>query len=613
MTLPTLSDKFEQYDSALKFTKDKIDRSWEVARKGLERFYSKFLKDHVINYSNYFKLEGHCRELHKEIESAHRSSTIRFWAVDGACMKVEAADLSVFYGGSYVVKGRLRLTDNPPDVEYDESEPEDDSSIVAYLPLSAEDILSLCPEERFYINDKQRIDVTGLDTSLMLLAEVFMLYRGSNTIDHPHVIMWDHSLTSILAHASTNVTELNMSGIRTAGEELFFPDLLVGYSKPWNETMDVPSKKSHRLWERVISKIYESKDRRVKIHDLVKDTKMLRDAIISQIKILWEYDKYGKQHEKKNPESALLRFDGETLTLNPAYEYSPAKSKRLFENFCDSFFVKKDPSVFLYEYTDENGLKRESFLSGPQISFILALGIRFTFENCWGKNICLIGVAKDSATSYFTRNYLGVMRHAKGLDFESEIIPLTDRMVFEKIHLFDESLRGPWSSTEFDGTFMTLRMKKDDGDDEPRMQGVRGDILVQPNLIMKSLVQFHFEKYGEMEPSAGHVIFVDRLVHPDNQPPKYTVKEGDRDLGTISPYFFKNNKEKNKEQEKMIYILKVLTRNIFPDVIGYPDPLHQADRGAKAVLRMIEPMLRSSEKINRTDPFFRTLRQQRGG
>ena len=116
-----------------------------------------------------------------------------------------------------------------------------------------------------------------------------------------------------------------------------------------------------------------------------------------------------------------------------------------------------------------------------------------------------------------------------------------------------------------------------------------------------------------MEPSMGHVIFVDRLVHPNNIPPRIHIISGDRDLGTVEPFWFRDASVRNREQEYIIYLLSVLTRNVFPEVIGYPDPLHHADRGAKSVLKMVEPMLYSSERLNRANPLHRTLRQLRGG
>ncbi len=520
----------------------------------------------------------------------------------------------VFYGGAYVVKGKLSLQDNPASINYEESEPEDDSSIVAYLPISPEDLTLVDPEDRFAISDSDRVNLSGLDTSLMLLAEIFLLYRGSTPMDHPHLLIWDHSLSSVMANATPNIWNLTFSGFEVGGETIWYPDLLVGYSKPWNKKLGIPTKKLHRLWERAIAELYGSPKRELDLMEFGKSSETRVEDLMVQLALLWEMDEHGHKHEGKNPKRALVRKDGHILTLNRAYDHSPEKVVRLFETFCNKLFRDKDPGILLHEYVDEFGKTRKRFLSVDEISFLMAIGLRLTFENCWRNGITLVGVAKDSASSYFSRNYLGVMRKAGHLDFEPKLIPMSDRMTLERLPYIDDELNGPWSTTEFDSTFMTLRLLKFNGMDQTTIQGVRGNILVHPNLIMKSLVQFHLRRYGSMsEPSMGHVVFIDRLVHPDSVPPKVPVVTRDKELGTVEPFFFGSASKRNREQEQMVYMLSVLTRNVFPDVIGYPDPLHYADRGAKSILHMIEPMLFSSEQLNRSNPMHKTLRQLRGG
>jgi len=577
----TISDVFSQYDRALDQTRGRIEESLGETTEALDEFYNGFLKNHVINYSERFKNEVFRRELHRSLQQRHKTSTLKFWAIDGACRKIETADLAIFYGGAYVVKGTLGLQENPPKLAYDESAPEDDSSIVAYLPLSSEDLTIIDPEDRFMVNDSQRFNLSGLDTSLMLLAEVFLLYRGSSGIDHPHMLIWDNSFSSVLANATPNVHDVHFAGIEIGGEKVWYPDLLVGYSKPWNEKLDVPSRKSHRLWERCIARIYSSPDHRVELKAFAMDAGLSEEVVSTQIRLLWATDKFGRKWKEGNPETALVKFDGTTMTLNKDYLHSPDKIRRLFEHFCNRLFRDKDPTILLYEHLDIDGNLRKRFFGNEEITFLMAIGLRMIFENCWRNNVMLIGVVKDSASTYFTRNYLGVLRKVNKLDFEPKKIPNTDRMTFERLPYIDEALRGPWSSTEFDGVFMTLRLVKDGTSNNSSIQGVRGDILVQPNILMRSLVQFHMERKGEMEPSMGHVIFVDRLVHPGSIPERVTVIHGDRDLGTVEPFWFSDATKRNKEQEQVLYLLSVLTRNVFPEVIGYPDPLHYADRGGK--------------------------------
>ena len=552
--------------------------------------------------------------MHRELQQRHRSSSLRFWAIDGACKKIETSDIAIFYGGAYVVKGELGLQENPPALAYRESEPEDDSSLVAYLPLSPEDLTIIDPEDRFVVDDAERISISGLDTSLMLLAESFLCYRGAAGMDRPHLLLWDHSLSSVLANATPNVRKLRFAGVQIAGESIWYPDLLVGYSKPWNSRLDIPSRKAHRLWERAIAKLYGSENRSLDIRDFAEDVRLPLEVVTQQIRLIWECNRFGLKIEGENPEDALVKKEENILSLNPNYVNSPSKIERLYLHFCNQFFREKDPSVLLYSYEDEDGLERTRFLSADELSFLLAIGLRLTFENCWRNGVLFLGVVKDSASTYFTNHYLGVMRYRGQFSFTPRLIPATDRLTFERVPFIAESIEGPWSTTEFDAVFMTLRLRKEWGAETPTLQGVRGDVLVHPNLIMRSLVQFHLVREPPMEPSMGHVIFVDRLVHPWALPPqRITVTEGDRDLGTVEPFFHLDSSTQNREQELNIYLLSVLTRNVFPEVIGYPDPLHLADRGAKSVLKMVEPMLRSSEWLNRANPIHRTVRQGRGG
>lgn len=615
----SVSDVFDLYDRSLQSTRGRLERRVVEGTNALEDFYKEFFSTQVVRYAPNFMNPGFRRELHKELQSRYHASTLRFWAIDGACLKVDTSDLAIFYGGAYVVKGDLGLNDNPPELSYREAEPGDDSSLVAYLPLSPEDLTLIDPEDRFVVSDAELVSTSGLDTALMLLAENHLCYRGASGENRPHLILWDHSLSSVLANATPNVRKLRFAGVSLGGEQVWYPDLLVGYSKPWNGLLDVPSRKAHRLWERVIAKLFAAENGTIDLAEFASDCYLPLDKVVGQVKILWECDRYGKAVSGGNPADALVARDGNTLKLNKDYLHSVQKVERLYTYFCTQLFRKKDPSVLLYSFLDESGTERTRFLSSEELSFLMAIGLRLTFEACWRNGVLLVGVVKDSASTYFTNHYLGVRRSlAEGnpgrLEFTPRMIPSTDRLVFERIPFIDGSLGGPWSSTEFDSVFMTLRMRREWGEPHATLQGVRGDVLVPPNVVMRSVVQFHLVRSPPMEPSMGHAIFVDRLIDPDHCPPqRLMVIRGDRELGTVEPFLHPDNSVENREQELVMYLLSVLTRNVFPEVIGYPDPLHHADRGAKAVLKMVEPMLRSSERLGRANPIHRTLRQLRGG
>lgn len=452
-----------------------------------------------------------------------------------------------------------------------------------------------------------------------------MCYRGASSPDHPHLVLWDHSLSSVLANATPNIRDLRLAGFSMAGETVWHPDLLVAFSKPWNRDLDVPGRKTYRLWERAIAKMFDSDVGEVLVADLVAETGLPADKVVGQVAILWKLDRYGLESATgAMPADSLASYDSAsgTIRIRPEYRHSDEKAKRLFTFFCNKFFVEKDPSVLLYRVQDEQGRERERFLSTGEIQFLLAIGLRLTFEACWRNGVMLVGVVKDSASTYFTNHFLGVMRQARpnDYDFEAKLIPPTDRLAFERVPMIDDSLEAPWGSEEFDGIFMTLRMKRDRPGSAPRMQGVRGDILLTPNLVMRSLVQFYLRRQPDMDLSMGHAIFIDRLVHADAQPPRIRVsdgdpsKGGDPNLGRIEPFVHEQESAGHvSEHMVMVYLLDVLTKNVFAEIIGYPDPLHYADRGAKSVLRSVAPMLQSSERLDRTNPIHKTVRQNRGG
>jgi hypothetical protein len=54
--------------------------------------------------------------------------------------------------------------------------------------------------------------------------------------------------------------------------------------------------------------------------------------------------------------------------------------------------------------------------------------------------------------------------------------------------------------------------------------------------------------------------------------------------------FFENNKSTNLAKKYVYFVLDILTKNLFPEVVGYPDPLHKADWGAKSLGDKIRPM-----------------------
>jgi len=92
------------------------------------------------------------------------------------------------------------------------------------------------------------------------------------------------------------------------------------------------------------------------------------------------------------------------------------------------------------------------------------VGIRALIEKCWDNNIFLVGIAKDSQSRYFSRNYLKLLIASNLLSAEMKEkiekypIPIlcSDRLLFENYAYFNHNLNSPWSSVEFDSALSTL-------------------------------------------------------------------------------------------------------------------------------------------------------------
>jgi hypothetical protein len=242
--------------------------------------------------------------------------------------------------------------------------------------------------------------------------------------------------------------------------------------------------------------------------------------------------------------------------------------------------------------------------------------LRALIEQCWERKILLTGVIKDSASRYLTRNYLGVMKllgeqgYPELNNLDVRLLPWTDRIFLELLPLTDEALLAPWTTIEFDSTYMTLHAEERPGG-RPIIAGIKQYIVAPERLFARSLAQF-FLKRDKLSPLAGHVVFIDRLVFPDwDADALERVIVETPALGRLQPLCYPSGDEMNIGQMLNMYLLNVLTRNHFPEVIGYPDPLHKADWGAKSVGERAAKMIASSVYAFRAQPLSRTFRDIR--
>ena len=597
-----ISEIYEGYSQALIDSQNSYTALYQERAQNAAEFYENFLHRLTCPFAPLREPAGN-RQVKRRLEDFFGTSEIEFVAIDGSCAKDGFSDFIVFFAAAYGVKGAVSFEGNPPRTHYKRWSMDQDVSLVAYVPVPFAEIADVSEgrlgEEQFAVSDSDKINLSNIHTPLMQLAEIYLAYdvAKSSTSTKVHLILIDHSPSSILASTEVGVDSIKLLGhYRHYGRAIQAADARIAYAHPFNDKLQVPSRKKFRYYNYLLYRL-ATEGGRVQL------------------------DSETQQGRGRLEEDGIAQVKGNLLVLNPEWYDSWEYTKGLFETLCRRLFVQKDFGALKYEVTDQNGNRRWRWLAPEDVRFLIAIGLRALVEECWKQRILLVGIVKDSSSQYFSRNYLGVLRHPDVAFYPAiptKPLPRTDRALFELLPLFDKkselTLHAPWASIEFDSIFMTLQAYRDDETGEVKIQGVQGGKILSPERIfLRSLAQFYLSR-DKASPMIGHAIFVDRLACPEMDGRNWgdkLLKLETKELGAISPIIYDNSSANNIGQAMVMRLLDVLTRNLFPEMIGYPDPLHKADWGAKSVMRNVREMIRSSEVVFRTNPIAKTLRQVR--
>ena len=596
------------YKTSLDESQKRYESLYLEKAQNAQTFYDSFFKSLIKQYSQNFHERASKSLLKDRIVQFFGSEEIRFAAIDGTCYKDEFGDYMIFFGASYGVRGSLSFRGDDPSTRYERWSPEQDVSMVTYIPIPFAELGDIA-EEQFEISaDSEKISLTSIHTQLMLLAEIYLAYDliSASTL-RPKFLLWDQSMSGVLASTDIGVDKVDMVGYNYLGRKLTPQDVLIAYSHPYNVELEIPSKKNFRLYNRILMELFNYPR-----HTISSLTKKM-DMSLDEIKVELHGSRSTSYLLKtlRNPHGIVeINKDTDSISINREHKESWNYTVNLFSHVCSRLFKEKDQNVLIFE-KEINGELRERWVSPNDLRFLIAVGLRALIEQCWKHNVFFVGIAKDSASRYLSRNYLGAMRKAGAYEFLDISLPWTDRTFLELIPIIDDSVQAPWSTIEFDSVFMTLAYRKLEEGQEPRISGVKGEVVNTERLFARSLAQFYVNR-SKPTPLCGHAIFVDRLIFPTfdkDAMGQYTLSgEG---VGTVEPCIYKDNTSINLGQDLTIYLLESLSKNLYPEVIGYPDPLHKADWGAKSILKKVRSMIQSSGPGLRSRPLNRTFRQIR--
>jgi len=600
-----LSSIFKGFESSLRVGQQRNEDLYRQHQEVIQELYECQLKQLIKPWKPEFSSSVKLIRLHDQIRDFFGRDEIHFVAIDGTCKAEETTQFLLFYAGAYGARGSLDFKGTPPTLRYHKWSLEQDVSIVAQVPIpyaELEDVLE-SDRDHFAVSDLEKVNLSGLHTLLMQLSEVYLAYDTvtSSRTDAPNFVLLDQSISSAMASNIVQPRAVNMIRSPWGIRKLTEADVMIALAHPFNSELGIPTIKRFRQYTGLLARMQKNGGT-VNLAQVASEEGLEVSDLEPGINYL---TKRGLAKLDSNNQQLIW-------TGSDPIDKSWVYTQSVFKEICEKLFVDKDPTALTY-IIEKDEVRRQRWMSPPDLKFLIGVGLRMLIEECWKRNILLVGLVKDSSSSYFSRNYLGVMRFLNvfpNLNNFSRPLPSTDRIALEILPLIDEQLESPWSTIEFDGLFMTMFVRQEE-DGTTSLSGVRGDILAPERLTARSLGQFYLNQKAS-GPLMGHAIFIERLLYPKwdkNARLANPIKTSA--FGKVDPYFRSDCNEQNIGQAVVMYLLSELTRNHFAEVIGYPDPLHKADWGAKTVGRRLAEMLKSVDYLMRSKPLVKTFRSIR--
>ena len=626
--LSSLSDAIKRTSDVLRFGASRQVMDYEQRFSSLKNLYEGLLL-------NLIKMDFNTREACRTAKEFFKSSSVRFAGIDGTMYSRPLFDLVIFFGGAYASTGTITFLEGEIKVEYDEKTVQRGAGISSVAPVYVNEIPDIDqaffddqePEEISLgkpLVDEAIISNATIANWIMTFAEHYLAYKlATDPSQNVQIIFLDRSLSieraSLLYDTDISKRELwkkksSVVGYEIDGEPIDLNDLIIARQHICNKALGLPPPRADYL--------------RYAIIDLTR-----RKGIITKKQILAEFGITDEKRSKRVErclnhlvKQGILNEKNENYMLNPRYVGTWERIKKLVVSLGDRLFFEETPEA----KTLPNLLKivkdgKEHWLTTLDIAFLTLFTLQMLIEECWKKRILLIGITKDTAARDFKRQLIPIM-HNEGLlktavsQEEFEELPNTDRMILQSASIFNsEKIQPPWSLIEYDSTFRTLVLDK-----QNRRGYVSGAIKNKIGLekvFLKTYVQLSQAKTDPLLRS--NVLLIDRLVYPEYDYKPENIVEFWNELsdGTKEPVeviLFINKDVPNPMQNLTMAVLTAMAPSSIPEAFGHNKPLFIADKIAKwnygQFKRMVDTTARwilNHHKLRKFIFYMSTFRERR--
>ncbi len=579
----SLTAQIERAGSILQTSAVEQIESYQSRFAAIEGLHHRLFKDLIVSEFNAANAWETARRLFGK-------DKVSFAAVDGTEYARPLFDLVVFYGGSYASRGTIAYSENgSPAIEYQDQFLKHGRALSSCVPVYVSEVPDIDqsfiqPGEASEISlvrpltDEAIANNSTIPAWIMTFSEFYLAYKLATEPDGPQIILLDRSLATTLASLIYDTSRRKLwktngalYGFEVDEEPMDENDLAYARHHAHNPGLDLPPPRGDYLRYRCLLAIED-------------EGSMSLEALCQKLGIT-ETDRQRRVERFLN-KSTKEGFLSQTLTgyaFNDRYRRTWPRIRKLVDLIGQRMFEGK-PGQNPMRVQKKNDWH---WLTTQDMAFLTLFTLNLLVEECWRRNILLVGMTKDTAARDLKNHVLPVLV-SNGVwksDLSQQDLsraPSTDRMLLQMLSVFSyESIRVPWSLVEYDSSFLTTVP-----DYEHRIGYVSGAIrnkITPERLFLKTYVQLSQTEYDPQLRS--NVLLVDRLAYSkfDTNPDtllslKHTYGSADE---PIRPIVFKTNKTENPIQELVMLTLTAMTSPSIPELFGHNKPLFIADKVAK--------------------------------
>ncbi len=624
--MSSLSEAIKRTSDVLRFGASKQVLDYEQRFSSIKNLYDGLLL-------NLIKMDFDFEEACVTAQKFFGASSVRFAGIDGTMYSRPLFDLVIFFGGAYASTGTITFSEkDKPLVEYDERTVQQGAGISSVVPVYVNEIPDI--DQTFFdveqpgeislgkpLVDEAIISNATIANWIMTFAEYYLAYKLATDLEqNVRIILLDRSLSIERASLlyDTSKYELwkaksSIIGYKIDNEPIDVNDLTIARQYVCNEALGLPPQRADYLRYAIIELVRRK--------GALTEKQILAEFGITDEKRTRRAGRYLKHLIKRG----VLVEENENYSLVPKYNTTWERIKKLVISLGDRFFFTKTSGTETANLMKILKEGKESWLTTLDIAFLTLFTLHMLVEECWKRQILLVGVTKDTAARDFKRQLIPIM-YNEGLlkaaisQEEFEKLPNTDRMILQSASIFNnEKIKLPWSIVEYDSAFRTMV-----SDRQGRRGYVSGAIKNKIGLektFLKTYVQLSQAKTDSMLRS--NVLLIDRLVYPQYDYRRESVVEFWNELsdGTREPVeaiLFVDKRVPNKLQNLVMTVLAAMVPSSIPEAFGHNKPLFIADKIAKwnysqfkCVVDTTADWILNNHKLRRFIFYMSTFRERR--